>query len=116
MAKHYIVYYREKQEAQKTPPDLNQCFGKNNVYQLNGSTSFVVKTDDDTLGSAVMDTLGFTNEEQATGVVVNFENADINGWYYQTLWDFIKRPYQKPEAKESPPQRGFLFKTTGERV
>ena len=90
--KHFMVYFPEATSAgDKHMSVLKGMFGDNRVYQLNGSGAFVVKVNPDSDYQSVMDKIGFNEKEKRTGVLIQFDNTNVNGWYSQALWSFISQ-------------------------
>ena len=88
--KHFMVYFPEATSAgDEHMSDLKGMFGDSRVYPLNGSGAFVVKVEPDSSYQSVMDKIGFNETKKRTGVLIQFDNTNVNGWYSQALWSFI---------------------------
>lgn len=88
--KHFMIYLPEAtNKGEEHLRTLKAVFEDRNVYPLNGSGAFVVKTPDNFSFDDVMDKAGFTPDQKNSGVVIGFDNTNINGWYSRELWKFI---------------------------
>ena len=88
--RHFMVYFpAATADGEKYLRLLRELFGETRVYQLNGSGAYVVKVAADVGYQAVMDKIGFNDDQKRTGVLIEFDNTNVNGWYSQALWSFI---------------------------
>ncbi len=91
---YYLVYFHSNSgDAVKHKDSLKQRFGDGNVYAPNGANVFVIKTPLSL--TDIMEKLGFNEEDQFSGFVSRIEQDGVNGWFSNTLWEFLRSPVQK---------------------
>lgn len=91
-SKHFMAYFPDATSGgEEYKKILEDAFGKERVYPLNGSGAFVIKVDKNVNFQSVMDKVGMSEDARQVGVIIEFDNSNINGWYSQALWSFIKQ-------------------------
>ena len=101
-SKTYLIYFEKGAIPADADIDekLKGIYGKENVYRLNKSTTWAIKTEEQTV-SSVIEKTGFNPEEKMVGVAT--EIGSYNGFYSQKFWDFLSTAPSRPNnsKKES---------------
>ena len=90
MSRNYLLYFDcRDDEIKEVESILKDKFQSENVYRMNCSKNFTVRTDDATTLEKIMIEVGFEDGKR-TGLVVEILNGHRNGWYNQNFWNFLK--------------------------
>lgn len=92
------MVYLSREEGSENEQLLKSEFRARNIYPLNGSGAFVVKTPDSARFHEVMDKIGFNEKAGRRGVAIEFDSNMINGWYTNTLWSFLQGEVANDES------------------
>lgn len=89
MDNHFMIYLPDPSDEEEAEfvAELENNFGANNVYRIEGRGAFLVKTPESNY-QRMLDKVGFTQEKSRVGLLVGVDDTNFNGRFYSTMWDF----------------------------